>query len=50
MSRSPIPDEQLRKVQPIVDDLLSRMDALLERLPGTTESALIYCLEAGERR
>jgi len=42
MARHAIPDEQLERIQPLVDDLLKKLHALLERLPPTTDSALVF--------
>jgi len=37
-----IPDDQLELIQPIVDSLLTKLHALLERLPSNTDSALVF--------
>ena len=38
----PIPDDQLDRVRPIVDDLLVKLRAVMERLPSNTDSALVF--------
>lgn len=50
MTRSPIPDDQLERIQPIVDALLAKLRTLAERLPANTESALVFELDAEDRR
>jgi hypothetical protein len=42
MARSAIPDKQLELIQPVLDDLLTALHGLLERLPSNTESALVF--------
>ncbi len=37
-----IPDEQLTKLRPVLDALLSAFQAIEKRIPITTDSALIY--------
>ncbi len=49
MVRNPVPEEQVRRIQPVVDDVLERLHALVERLPSNTESALIFELEREDR-
>ena len=49
MTRPPIPSDQLDRIQPIVDDLLTKVRFLMERLPPGTESALVFELEAEDR-
>ena len=49
MSSPPIPDEQLKRIQPSVDDLLTQLRALIDRMPPNTESALVFELDAEER-
>jgi hypothetical protein len=49
MARSPIPDEQLELIQPLLDDLLTKLHTLLERLPSNTDSALVFEPGPGSR-
>lgn len=39
-----IPDEQLDRLQPMVDDLLAKLRTLVERLPPKIDSALVFQL------
>jgi hypothetical protein len=42
MPRPAIPNEQLDRIQPIVDDLVTKLRTLVERLPSKTDSALVF--------
>jgi hypothetical protein len=42
MPKSPIPDDQLERIQPTVDELLIKLRALYDRMPANTESALVF--------
>jgi hypothetical protein len=42
MPRAPIPDEQLKKIQPGVEDLLAQLRALADRMPPGADSALVF--------
>jgi hypothetical protein len=44
----PVPDEQLKRIQPGVDDLLAKLRALADRLPPNTDSALVFQLDPEE--
>jgi len=44
MPPPPIPDEQLDRLQPMVDDLLAKLRTLVERLPSKIDSALVFQL------
>lgn len=44
-----IPEEQIQRIQPIVDELLSTLHGLLDRLPPNTDSALVFELDREER-
>ncbi|HLJ50983.1 MAG TPA: hypothetical protein VKU01_33475 [Bryobacteraceae bacterium] len=50
MSTSAIPNDQLERILPTVNDLLSRMNKVFERLSLTTDSALVYELARGDRK
>jgi hypothetical protein len=45
MPPTPIPDEQLKRIQPSVDDLLAQLRALADGMPSNTESALVFELD-----
>jgi hypothetical protein len=45
MPPAPIPDEQLKRIQPSVDDLLAQLRALANGMPSNTESALVFELD-----
>jgi hypothetical protein len=45
MASLPIPDEQLKRIQPGVDDLLTQLRALVDRMPPNTDSALVFELD-----
>ena len=42
MAPPDIPDEQLQRLQPMVDDLLKKLHSVMDRLPPTTDSSLIF--------
>ena len=42
MASLPIPDEQLKRIQPGVDDLLTQLRALVDRMPSYTDSSLVF--------
>jgi len=46
----PIPRDQLERIQPIVDEVLTKLHALLDRLPPNTDSALVFELDAEDRQ
>jgi hypothetical protein len=49
MPAGAIPQEQLERIQPTVDGLLSALDTLLRRLPPNTDSALVFQLNTEAR-
>jgi len=49
IARPALPDEYLERIQPIVENLLTTLDTLLERLPPNTDSALIFELRPEDR-
>lgn len=50
MTTTAIPDDQLERILPTVNDLLARMNNLFERLSLMTQSALTYELARGDRK
>ena len=42
MIHAPVPDEQLQRIQPGVEDLLTQLRALADRMPSDTDSALVF--------
>jgi len=42
MSPAPIPEDQRARLQPAVDDLLSKLRSLVAKLPEDSESALVF--------
>ena len=50
MTTTAIPDDQLERILPTVNDLLSRMNNLFERLSLMTDSAMVYELTRGGRK
>ena len=49
MSPAPIPEEQRARLQPAVDDLLTKLRSLAAKLPEDSESALVFQVaEEGE--
>jgi len=49
IARPPLSDESLNRIRPIVDELLTTLDSLLERLPPNTDSALVFELGPEDR-
>jgi hypothetical protein len=49
MPRTAIPDQQLERIQPMVDDLLSKLRTLTERLPAKTDPAVVFELSREDR-
>ena len=44
-----IPQDQLERIQPIVDQLLADLGRLAEKLPPQSDSALVYPVENEDR-
>jgi len=49
MTGNPVPREQLEAVRPLVDALLNRLHMLGDRLPPTTDMAVVFAADAGGR-
>jgi hypothetical protein len=45
----PIPDDQLKRIQPGVDDLVAQLRALADGMPSNPESALVFELDSEDR-